>query len=61
MCVDMFLRICTIVTSLRLKLYLGEGGNFEMRYVTQGGDKSERYVSLHRGVGGSKMTEISVT
>ena len=63
MCVNMYLRKCGMIACVRLKLDLRERGcHLIIRYVTQGGGKTEILVeSLLRRGRGPKMTEISVT
>ena len=61
MCVNMFLRMCSMIACVRLQFQIsGGGGNSMIRYVTQGRGMLKSYASLHRGRG-SRMTKISVT
>ena len=61
MCLNMVLQMYSMIACLRLNSDLGEGGVTPNSLRNTGGGKSKCYVLLHRGGGGSKMTEISVT
>ena len=50
----------SMIACVRPKLNLGEVGNSKIRYVIQGGAKTKRYVSLHRGEGGQKWPKLAL-